>query len=104
MRIGIATYKGTILSDILAFGAWGFGIAAGSLLCFWLGLFIDEQLRTEPCFMIGLFFLAVMMTVGRLWQKAFRMKNRLHAGLIPENERKALRDLSRTGVRLGRWH
>jgi hypothetical protein len=31
------------------------------------------------------------------------MKDRLKTGLIPENERKALRDLSRTGITFGRW-
>ena len=104
MRTGITAYKGSILSDILAFSAWGFVIVAGSLFFFWVGLLIDEQLRTEPYFMFGLFFLAIMLTIGRLWQKAFEVKNRLKvkAGLIPENERKALRDLSRTGISLGR--
>jgi hypothetical protein len=102
MRTGITTYKETILSDILVFSAWGFVIVACSLLFFWVGLFIDEQLRTEPYFMFGLFFLAIMLTIGRLWQKAFEVNERLRAGLIPENERKALRDLSKTGISLGR--
>ena len=84
MRTGITAYKGSILSDILAFSAWGFVIVAGSLLFFWVGLFIDEQLRTEPYFMFGLFFLSIMLTIGRLWQKAFKVKDRLKARLIPE--------------------
>jgi F0F1-type ATP synthase assembly protein I len=103
MRIGITAYKGSILSGLLAFSAWGFVIVVGSLLFFWIGLLIDEQLRSEPYFMFGLFFLAIMFTIGRLWQKAFDMKNRLKTGLIPENERKALRDLSRTGITFRRW-
>jgi hypothetical protein len=102
MRTGITAYKGSILSDILAYSAWGFVIAAGSLFFFWVGLFIDEQLRTEPYFMFGLFFLAIMLTIGRLWQKAFEVAERLKAGLIPENERKALRALSKTGISFGR--
>jgi F0F1-type ATP synthase assembly protein I len=102
MRTGITAYKGSILSDILAFSAWGFVIVAGSLLFFRVGLFIDEQLRTEPYFMFGLFFLAIILTIGRLWQKAFKVKERLKARLIPENEWKALRDLSKTGISLGR--
>ena len=102
MRTGITAYRGSILSDILAFSAWGFVIVAGSLLFFWAGLLIDEQLRTEPYFMFGLFFLAIMLTISRLWQKAFEVKDRLKVGLIPENERKALRDLSKTGISLGR--
>ncbi len=101
MRIGIATYKGSILSSILAFSAWGFLIVAGSFLSLWLGLMIDEQLRTEPYFMLGLFFLAVMFTVGRLWKKAMEMQNRLNTGIIPENERKTLRDLTKRGITFG---
>jgi hypothetical protein len=102
MRTGITADEGSILSDILAYSAWGFVIAAGSLFFFWVGLFIDEQLRTEPYFMFGLFFLAIMLTIGRLWQKAFEVAERLKAGLIPENERKALRALSKTGISFGR--
>jgi F0F1-type ATP synthase assembly protein I len=102
MRTGITAYKGSILSDILAYSAWGFVIVAGSLFFFWVGLLIDEQLRTEPYFMFGLFFLAILLTIGRLWQKAFEVKERLKTGLIPENERKALRALSKTGISLGR--
>ena len=103
MRTGITAYRGSILSDILAFSAWGFVIVAGSLLFFWAGLLIDEQLRSDPYFMFGLFFLAILLTIGRLWQKAFEVKERLRkVGLIPENERKALRDLSNTGISLGR--
>ncbi len=103
MRIGITAYKGSILSGILAFSAWGFVIVAGSFLSFWIGLLIDEQLRSEPYFMFGLFFLAILFTVGRLWQKAIEIQDRLNAGLIPPNERKALRDLTRTGITFGRW-
>ena len=102
MRTGITAYKGSILSDILAYSAWGFVIVAGSLFFFWVGLLIDEQLRTEPYFMFGLFFLAILLTIGRLWQKAFEAKERLKDGLIPENERKALRALSKTGISFGR--
>jgi hypothetical protein len=102
MRTGITAYKGSILSDILAFSAWGFVIVVCSLIFFWVGLLIDEQFRTEPYFMFGLFFLAIMLTIGRLWQKAFEAKERLKDGLIPENERKALRDLSKTGISFGR--
>jgi hypothetical protein len=102
MRTGITAYKGSILFDILAYSAWGFVIVAGSLFFFCVGLFIDEQLRTEPYFMFGLLFLAILLTIGRLWQKAFEVKERLKTGLIPENERKALRALSKTGISFGR--
>jgi len=35
---------------------------------------------------------------------AFEVKERLKNGLIPENERKALRDLSNPGISLGSRH
>ncbi len=73
-------------------------IVAGSFVAFWLGLLIDEQLRTEPYFMLGLFLLAILFIIGRLCRKAMEMQDRLNAGLIPPNERKALRDLMRTGI------
>ncbi len=98
MRTGLIAEKQSTLFDILAFSAWGFVIAAGSLLFFWVGLLIDEQLRTEPCFMIGLFILAVFLTVGRLWKKAFQVNERMRKGLIPEQERKVLRQLGKTGI------
>lgn len=98
MRTGITTHTRCTLSDILAFSAWGFVIAAGSLLFFWVGVLIDEALSTEPFFMLGLFILAVFLTIGRLWKRAFAMRERMRGGLIPEEERKVLRQLSRTAV------
>jgi len=41
MRTGITAEPRCTLSDILAFSAWGFVIAAGSLLFFWVGVLID---------------------------------------------------------------
>lgn len=101
MITAISTHKRSILAEILALSAWGFIIVAGSLLFFWIGLFIDEILLTEPYFMFGLFFLAIFLTIGRLCQRAINAKDRQKAGLIPENERKALRKLSKTGISLG---
>ena len=101
MITAISTQKSSILTEILVFSAWGFIVAAGSLLFFWVGLFIDEKFLTEPYFMFGLFFLAIFLTIGRLWQRAINAKDRQKAGLIPENERKALRKLSKTGISLG---
>ncbi|HET6488855.1 MAG TPA: AtpZ/AtpI family protein [Syntrophales bacterium] len=98
MRTGMIVERQNTLFDILAFSAWGFVIAAGSLLFFWVGLLIDEQLRTEPCFMIGFFILAVFLTIGRLWKKAFQVNERMRTGLIPEEERKVLRQLGKTGI------
>ncbi len=104
MRTGLIVEKQNTLFDILAFSAWGFVIAASSLLFFWVGLLIDEQLRTEPCFMIGLFILAAFLTIGRLWKKACRVREKMRTGLIPEQERKVLRQLGKTGIIPDRRH
>jgi uncharacterized membrane protein YbhN (UPF0104 family) len=104
MITAISAHKRSILADILVFSAWGFIIVAGSLLLFWVGLFVDEKLLTKPYFMFGLFFLAIFLAIGRLWQRAVKVKDSQKASLIPENERKALRNLSKTGISLGqRW-
>ena len=101
MITAISTHKSSILTEILTLSAWGSIIVAGSLLFFWVGLFIDEMLLTEPYFMFGLFFLAIFLTIGRLWQRAIRVKDMQKSNLIPENERNALRKLSKTGISLG---
>ena len=97
MRTGIIAESRCTLSDILAFSAWGFVIAAGSLF-FWVGVLIDGALSTEPFFMLGLLILAVFLTISRLWKKAFALKDRMRSGLIPEQERKVLRQLGRTAI------
>ena len=102
MRTGMIAEPRCPLSDILAFSAWGFVIAAGSLLFFWVGVLIDGALSTEPFFMLGLLILAVFLTIGRLWKKAFALKDRMRSGMIPEQERKVLRQLGKTAI-TPRW-
>ena len=101
MITAISTHKSNILTEVLTLSTWGSIIVAGSLLFFWVGLFIDEMLLTEPYFMFGLFFLGIFLTIGRLSQRAIKVKDMQKSGLIPENERKALRKLSKTGISLG---
>lgn len=98
MRTETITEPRCTLTDILALSAWGFVIAAGSLVFFWVGVLIDGELSTEPFFMLGLLILAVFLTIGRLWKKAFAIKERLRSGLIPEQERKVLRQLGKTAI------
>ncbi len=56
---------------ILMLSAWGFAIAIASFLFLYIGYHIDRLLGTSPTFMIGLFFLAVFLTIGRLYQVAW---------------------------------
>ena len=56
---------------IMVISAWGFVIAFGSFLFLYLGYQIDQYFQTSPTFMFGLFFLAIFMTIGRLYQEAW---------------------------------
>ena len=56
---------------ILKLSAWGFVIAITSLLFLYLGYLLDQWLGTAPNFMFGLFFLAIVTTIGRLYQEAW---------------------------------
>ena len=57
--------------QILMLSAWGFVIVFASLLFLYLGHLLDEWLGTAPNFMFGLFFLAIFMTIGRLYREAW---------------------------------
>ena len=61
--------------SILALSAWGFVIVFASFLFFYVGLLLDELLGTAPNFMFGLFFLALVTCIGRLYQEAWLKRN-----------------------------
>ena len=58
-------------SHIFVIGAWGFAIVIASMLFLWVGHLIDEMLNTPPTFMLGLFFLALVLCIGRLYKEAW---------------------------------
>ncbi len=58
-------------SPIMSISAYGFVIAFASFLFLYIGFKIDQYFGTEPNFMLGLFFLAIVMTIGRLYQEAW---------------------------------
>jgi len=57
--------------SILMLSAWGIVIVATSLLFLYIGHLLDQWLGTAPNFMLGLFFLAIVTTIGRLYQEAW---------------------------------
>ena len=59
------------LGSILMLSAWGLAIVVTSFLFLYVGHLLDQWLGTEPNFMLGLFFLAVVTTIGRLYQEAW---------------------------------
>ena len=58
-------------SHVLVVGAWGFAIVISSMLFLYVGHLIDEMLNTPPTFMLGLFFLALVLCIGRLYKEAW---------------------------------
>ena len=58
-------------SHILVIGSWGFAIVIASMLALYMGYLLDEMLRTPATFMLGLFFLALLLCIGRLYKDAW---------------------------------
>jgi F0F1-type ATP synthase assembly protein I len=58
------------MGSILMLSAYGFVIVIASLLFLYIGLRLDQWLETQPNFMLGLFFLAIVTSVSRLYQEA----------------------------------
>ena len=46
-------------------------VAIASLLFFYIGFRIDQYFGTASNFMFGMFFLALFLTIGRLYQEAW---------------------------------
>ena len=72
----LATHKTQSLqirdfTSILMISAWGFAMVIASFLFLYLGHLLDEVLGTAPNFMFGLFFLALITSIGRLYQEAW---------------------------------
>ncbi len=63
-------------ANILVLSAWGFAIVISSFLFLYIGYWIDQMLNTTPSFMFGLFLLAVILCVGRLYRDAWLMRGR----------------------------
>ena len=58
-------------SHILVIGSWGFAIVIASMLALYMGHLLEEMLQTPPTFMLGLFFLALLLCIGRLYKDAW---------------------------------
>lgn len=75
----LTTHKGhqSILAQygtIMMLSTWGVVIVVASFLFLYVGHLLDEMLGTAPNFMLGLFFLALVTTIGRLYQEAWRRR------------------------------
>jgi F0F1-type ATP synthase assembly protein I len=64
------------MGKILALSAWGFAIVISSAIFFYIGYLIDSKFGTEPSFMLGLFLLAIFLTISRLYQEAWKKRSK----------------------------
>ena len=65
----------TKYGTILMMSVWGFVIVIATVLFFFAGYWIDVRFDTKPTFMLGLFVLALFMTVGRFYCEVWHKKN-----------------------------
>jgi F0F1-type ATP synthase assembly protein I len=60
--------------SILMLSAWGFAMVIASFLFLYIGHLLDGIFKTAPNFMLGLFFLAIFLSVMRLYQEAWKKR------------------------------
>lgn len=70
----LATHN-TNFGSILMLSAWGFAMVFSSFLFLYVGHMLDELLGTAPNFMLGLFFLAIFLSVMCLYQEAWKQRS-----------------------------
>ena len=61
-----------MLNKIMSISAYGFIITISSTLFMYTGYKIDTTFDTSPSFMLGLFFLAIFITIGKLYKEAMK--------------------------------
>ena len=64
-----------MLSNILTIGSYGFIIVVCSMLFMFAGLKLDIFFDTSPSFMLGLFILAILLTIGKLYDEVKKIMN-----------------------------
>ena len=57
--------------QLMQFTVWGFTIVISSVVFLLAGYWLDGKLGTQPTFTMGLFLLAVILSIGRLYQDAW---------------------------------
>ncbi|MCE5280774.1 MAG: AtpZ/AtpI family protein [Deltaproteobacteria bacterium] len=62
-------------SSIFLLSAWGFVIAIASIVFLYAGYWLDQVFDSAPTFMLGLFLLAVFMSIWRLYREAWQRRN-----------------------------
>ncbi|MBN2178926.1 MAG: AtpZ/AtpI family protein [Deltaproteobacteria bacterium] len=58
-------------SQIFQISVWSFTLVICSALFFLFGRWLDSIFGTQPTFMFGLLFLAILLCIGRLYRDAW---------------------------------
>jgi len=66
----------TTLRNTLTIGSWGFTTVFISFLFLYIGMWIDGVLKSNPSFMIGLFFLGFVLCISKLYKEAWNLRNK----------------------------
>jgi len=65
--------QNTNYMQLFLLSAWGLAIVVMSFISLYIGYWLDGKFDTGPTFMLGLFFLAIFLSIGRfymdVWQK-----------------------------------
>lgn len=61
-------------TPIFMLSGWGIIIGCISVLFLYIGHRLDKWLGTEPTFMLGLLFLALVVSIGRLYYEAWHRR------------------------------
>jgi F0F1-type ATP synthase assembly protein I len=61
-------------TGLFLLSAWGLFIVVFSFLFFLVGYWIDGKFNTEPTFMLGLFFLALFLGIGKFYKEAWQKR------------------------------
>jgi len=70
-------HKTSSYGQVFMLVAWGFVIVISSFIFFYIGYWMDSKFNTEPAFMIGLFLLAIFLSIGRFYWDVLRKEERL---------------------------
>ncbi|OPL12564.1 MAG: hypothetical protein AVO39_11515 [delta proteobacterium MLS_D] len=62
-------------ATIFMLSVWGFVIVIVSFLFLYAGIWIDRRFDTQPTFTLGLFILAIFLSIGRFYWEVWRKKN-----------------------------
>jgi len=58
--------------QLFLLNTWGLGIVLLSFVSLYLGYWLDGKFNSGPTFMLGLFFLAILLSIGRFYWEVWK--------------------------------